>query len=535
MTSRTPRLLSLSAALVLSLVVGACGGSESSSGGDDPASLAPARAPVYVEAVLKPDGQALEDFNAIAKKLSGEDDPGKALRDAFEKDIKEDDPSFSYARDVEPWLGERVGLFVTNVSPGSLISTGGRSGAGADADAAIIAPTEDVDKARDLLEKTLRRGGDDEPTPKVVEKTYRDVKYSLDQANDDALAFIGDVAVVGTDGGVRAAIDASEGEKLSDADAFKKARDEVPDEDGLAFMYVRPQTLLSSFGPQGAVLQPLFASLGDTIAMSLGGDEDQIDVDGASIGGKSGDVAAGPGSVLETVPSDAWLAAGSADLGGQLNRTLEQVSSLGSFAGVDAQQVLEQFRKQTGLDVKADLIDWMGDAAIFVRGESMTTIGGAVVVQSKDPAVTGRAIPKIVKLLRSQEPGLKVSKLNSGGVDVGFTLQSEQLPVPLHIALVGDKFVAAVGDPGLEGVTDAPGPLSDKQSFKDADERLGDDLDLGFFLDVPPVAELIRGFGAGDDPEARKFLEGLSHLTTISAGTKREDDVTKFKVATGVK
>ena len=58
------RLLPLPLA-VLALAAG-CGGS----GGDpdaDPAAMVPARAPVYVEASIKTD----DDFEAVAKKLSG--------------------------------------------------------------------------------------------------------------------------------------------------------------------------------------------------------------------------------------------------------------------------------------------------------------------------------------------------------------------------------------------------------------------------------------------------------------------------------
>ena len=42
----------------------------------------------------------------------------------------------------------------------------------------------------------------------------------------------------------------------------------------------------------------------------------------------------------------------------------------------------------------------MGDAGLFVEGDSLPALGGALVVQSTDPAKTRAAITKIKGLLR---------------------------------------------------------------------------------------------------------------------------------------
>ncbi len=46
---------------------------------------------------------------------------------------------------------------------------------------------------------------------------------------------------------------------------------------------------------------------------------------------------------------------------------------MGAFAGVlGGRDVLEQqFRAATGLGLKEDVLSWMGDFAIFLRGESV--------------------------------------------------------------------------------------------------------------------------------------------------------------------
>lgn len=110
-------------ALVAAVLVGVVGGggvwaaSKLSGGGTQPQDVLPANALAYVRLDLDPSaGQKLALFG-IARKFSATrdsfagDDPREALVAALRKDA----PGLSgidYARDVEPWLGDRVGLAV---------------------------------------------------------------------------------------------------------------------------------------------------------------------------------------------------------------------------------------------------------------------------------------------------------------------------------------------------------------------------------------------------------------------------------------
>jgi hypothetical protein len=110
-------------ALVAAVLVGVVGGggvwaaSKLSGGGAQPQDVLPASAMAYVRLDLDPSaGQKLALFG-IARKFSatrdsfGGDDPRKALVTALQKD-EPDLSKIDYARDVEPWLGDRVGLAV---------------------------------------------------------------------------------------------------------------------------------------------------------------------------------------------------------------------------------------------------------------------------------------------------------------------------------------------------------------------------------------------------------------------------------------
>jgi Protein of unknown function (DUF3352) len=513
------RLLITPLLAVLALAAG-CGGS----GGDpdaDPASIVPARAPVYLEATLDPD----DDVRAVARKLAGTDDPGGELQKLFERAVNEGGGDFSWKDDVEPWIGDRVGIFVTSVTA---------SASSPDAEAALVAPTDDPDKAQEFLERELAERESGEPAPKVADRKHRDVEYKVDTAGDNAVAIVEDFAVTGTERAVRGAIDAAEGDALSDADAYKQARDQVSDE-GVAFGYVRLSALVGALGPQGAALRPLLGQAGETIGIALDASDDALRVETASLGVRGGGgAAAGPGEVLAGLPGDAWLAAGVSDIGGQIDRALRQFGQLGAFGGIDLEQILGQIKQQTGIDVREDLISWMGDGGLFVRGGSLSEIGGALVVKSSDPARTERVIPRLGRFLE-QVAEARVSPLRRSGVDAGVTLRFEQVPLPIHLAAAGDQFVVAVTDGALDAALDPGRPLSESPAFKQAGEQLGDGIAPAFFLDVAPVRALLDETGALEGADAKRAREVLDRLTGIAAGGKREDDVQRGRLVVGVK
>jgi hypothetical protein len=516
------RLL-FSTSLAVAAIAAGCGGS----GGDpdaDPAAVVPSRAPVYVEATINPDGETADEIKALSQKLAGTDKPGAELKKLFDKAVNEDEGgSFSWDKDVKPWIGDRVGVYVTSVNA-----------SGEDADAALVAPTDDPDKAQEFLEKDLaERDASDEQEPKVTSRTYKDTKYKVDTANDLAVAILGDYAVTGTEKAVKGGIDGHEGDNLADTDAFKKARDQVQDE-GVAFGYVKLSTLFSALGPQGAAARQAFGQMGDTVAFALDTDKDAIRMETAALGAKSNGASGDPGKLIAELPADSWLAAGTADIGTQLEQALQQIGQLGALGGTDIESVLGQLERQFDIDLRDDVISWMGDGGVFVRGESLGDIGGALVVQSKDADKTEAFIGKL-RRLASQIPGANVRSLSESGVDAGLTFRSSQLPLPVHVAAAGDKFIVAVTDGALQAALKPSGALGEDAEFKAAAGKLEDGIKPSFFLDFAPVRSLVDGTGAVQGADAQKARQALDHLTTVAAGGKRDGDVQRGRVVVGVK
>ena len=82
---------------------------------------------------MRPDGKVRSDLEGALKKILRTDDPGAKIQQLLDDSGKGEDVTFK--DDVEPWLGDRVGVAVTALHNGR------------DADyAAVIASTDD-DKA----------------------------------------------------------------------------------------------------------------------------------------------------------------------------------------------------------------------------------------------------------------------------------------------------------------------------------------------------------------------------------------------------
>ena len=196
---------------------------------------------------------------------------------------------------------------------------------------------------------------------------------------------------------------------------------------------------------------------------------------------------------------------------------------------------MRQFRQQTGLDLRQDLLSWMGDAGLYVSGDSVADLHGALVVKSTDPARTRKAIGALQRLARTMAKNAKVSTLSGAGIDRGFSIKSAGSP-PIDVALAGDKFVVAVG--GTKALQDAikpATPLSSAPAFTAAAGKLGDGIKPAFFLDAAKLTALV-GAKAGSDPDFAKAKPYLDTFAALVGGAKDEGDgVTRARFAITLK
>jgi hypothetical protein len=517
-------LAAFAAAAVVALPFAGCGDSGSSAGGDpgaDPAAFVPAAAPVYVEAQVQPDGDLAANAKSVAGKILNTGDPAAKITGLIDQGLE--DTGGSYAKDVDPWLGKRAGLAVTGL----------RGTSTPDIVAAVA--SKDDDAASTFLDGL--KG--------TTERKYRDVTYRFKADGDLAAAVVDHTVVIGTERGFKSAIDARTGDTLAEAGNFKEARDTVGT-DGLGFLYADPARIFDlvlgampsgTGGANGAqasqALKGLLAGSGiRSVAASLDVASNALRIDAAVIGMKtqagSGD---GPGAAA-AVPAGSWLSLGVGDVGGSVSRAIAQFGKSGGAAsgGMDPQALLQQLQSGLGVDVQKDLLSWMGDAALFVRGTTKADLGGALVVKSKDPAKSKQAIATIRRLL--QTFGARPKALSGVAGAEGLTLSAGSGSGAIEIAAKDDKFVVAYGADALKDALAGGSPLGDTGPFKAAAGLL-EGAKPSLFLDTPQLVKLL-GATAGNDADFAKAKPTLDAFGPAAAGISSSGDVTRLKVAVSV-
>jgi hypothetical protein len=503
---KTTRSLVLTLVLALCAAIAAgCGSSSGSGGDDDPAALIPASAPLYVEGVVRPDGKVGSDLEGALKKILRTDDPSAKIRQLVDDSGKQDDISFK--DDVEPWVGDRVGFALTALHNGR------------DADYAAVIDSKDDDKAEQLLAK---QKGD------IVKRSYKGTDYRFDRKEKTATALIEHRVVVGTEGGLKAIVDAKGKDHLDQVNGLEAVRSKVA-QDRIGLFYLDVQGLVRTIAQQassdpqvGALMQSFASAAPKTLGAALQAQPDALRVDAVSIGTPKSSTTGGSGAdVLATLPGDSWLGLGVANLGQTLDRVVQTVAGGGGITGVGVNALLGQFKQQTSLDLRQDVLAWMGDAGVFVGGTTSADLGGALVIKTTDPAKTRRTMKVLERFARAQSGGTKITALHGKGIDDGFTAHDPTGPA-VRVALAGERFVVAIGGKDVLAQAISPGQqLGSSPAFTAAAGKLGNGLRPSFYLDFTQVTKLIETF-AGTDADFQKAKPYLDAFGTIVAGAKSE-------------
>jgi hypothetical protein len=484
---------------IAALVAVGCGKEEAASSAS---SLAPATSVVYGEVTLKPEGEQKAAVDAIVSQFPGQGSAGDRLNELVDKALKDSKAGISYKDDVEPWLGDEAAFFVT----GRTMQQN-----------ALLVAADDEDKARETLEKSAEG--------KVTKKSYRDVEYLVDEADETNSGAVFDgFLVIGTEAGVKAAIDTSkDGGTLADSDDYTGATDDVSD-DRLGLLYINsPQLLKDNANAAAGVPDNFKKVFEEPTVVTIDADKDGVVFEGSLPQATASSLPfLGQGSELITqLPADSWLAMAQPDF----DKTLDFfVESAAGFAG--GRDVVErQFKAATGLDLQRDVLDWMGDFGVFVRGTSVSDLDGAVIIETSDEAASGRLIAALRKLAESQadNPGDRVGPLAVPGGGEGFTLVSPSIPRPIHLFQRDGRVVLAFGDRAAADALDSNQPLGDSADYSRAADSLGD-YDVSFYLAVAPILELAEASGADSDADWQKAKPYLEPLSALVGGTSGDGD-----------
>jgi hypothetical protein len=496
-------LLTLTAMLTAIVVAAGCGSDDSSS--SDAASLAPAGSLMYGEATLEPEGDQKAAIDALIEKFPGEGNAADRIRRLMEQAFADSDSGLSYAKDVEPWLGGEAAFFLSN------LGAEGDSGNGA-----LLLATDDEDKARDAIDKALDGRN----------ATYEDTDYVIEDGG--AAGVVDGWVVLGTERGFKAAVDtAGGGDAIDGNEAYEQALADAS-EDRLGFIYTDLPAVYEqakkSAGSSAMALPPQFDQFfSEPVLATMNATDAGVRFDGTlpesltagfPLVGEGSDLAAG-------LPADSWLAMAQPDLGKTVDQYIELFA--GAVGGRD--QLAQQFKTLTGLDLEQDVVSWMGDWGLFVRGTSLSELNGALVIETSDEAASGRVIETVARLARrSADSGERVRPLQLSGGGEGVTLTTPDVPQPVHLFQRDGKVVLAYGDAAAADAVEPSETLGDSAGFADAEQALGGDFDVSFYLAMDPVLELVDSTEAGSDTDWQEAKPYLEPLAALVAGARKEGD-----------
>ena len=339
--------------------------------------------------------------------------------------------------------------------------------------------------------------------------------------------------VLGNPGGFKAAVDTAEGgSPIEDDDRYTQTLADAPGE-RLGFVYFNTPAFVEQLKKSGAgaALGPFAGLFKDPVLATLNANEHGVRLEATlpeSLSTAFPLLAEGSGLAAE-LPADSWLALAQPDLGKTVGYF---VDTFGSVAG-GRDALAQQLKGATGLDLDKDVIAWMGDWSLFVRGTSVSELNGALVIETSDAAASRRFIDAIARLAsNAADPDERVVALELEGGGEGVTFHTPDVPEPIHLFQRDGKVVLAYSDTAAADALSPAEKLGDTQEYKDAQEALGGDYALSFYLAFEPIVALVDSTGAGDDEGWQKVKPYLEPLGALVAGAQKDGD--KLRSAFGI-
>jgi len=493
-----------------------CGSDEDGGDVSGLTKYAPADSVLFVEGAVRPEGDLKDSIDSILGRFPDGDQLGGRLIDEIDQSAREDGTDFSWANDIEPWLGQRAAFYASGVEVKP--SGAGESEAEPTAGALVVEVT-DEGQAEESIRKLAESEG------QLQEGSYEGVGYEVaqDPSSDDPLAFAVDdgIALIGNEQGLRDSIDASDGDNLSSQSDYTDFLDGA-DSDLYASLYVDGAGILESAGssldPQQR--QSLEKAFGQYLEKPILGavevSEDEVRVE---FSGAAGEVNAGEAStLLDAGFADSWLAAAIPSFGESFASSFGQASGAG-LSEAEVNQFNAELESQLGFSL-SDL-EAVGDVAFFASGTSLVSLEIGGLIQVSDAAVRDRLMAAIRSGARGSGQG-KVRPLSGSGGAQGFSISVPDLPAPVNVLASGEQIAIGIG-PATDFLLSGEGGLNGSQGFGDATEALGEGTAINFLLEFAPIVELVDSTGQADSDfeQARPYLEAFD---LIAAGTERDGD-----------
>lgn len=509
----------LIAALAALFAAGCGGGGEDGGSGTDPATVAPAKAPVFIDFTVQPEGETKQNLDALAKKIAGIDNLGDLIVTELENSASEEGEELDFEKEVEPWLGERGGLFLREYEGDDFEGYG----------AAV--QTEDEDEARDFIDKQAEAGDEE-----VSDGSYEGVDFKVQEDETTIGVFDGLLVFAEDEATFKSMVDASDGESLGGEGNYTDAIADVPDESA-ADVYVDIGALIEESGDEMDSDTELFLdTLGiepeeATAVASVVPGSDQVEID-LSTDLSGDDPPSGDASeLLGTLPSTSVAAFASADFGKRFEEGIDEIDEEGIPGQVPPNQ-LKKTLKQAGINLDS-ITSSIGDVGGYLTGNSERSLGGAVVLETEDADQAKATVSNIGLFLRSSgTPG--ITKITEGAS--GFSIRSPELgPQPVVVVAKGSRIAIGYGlAPTLSSFQEANKTLADAPAFQDALGALGG-TPVAMFVDGPGALKLAKALVPPGEEEFEAAEEYLRKIDYLALGSEASGDLATAKLIVGLK
>ncbi len=511
---RVRLVLSLAlATAVCALVAAGCGGNGDS--GSDPAAVAPADSPIFIDLAVRPEGDLKTNLESLAKNLAGVDDLGGLVLEMLEESAAGDGEEFDYEKEVEPWLGEKAGISLQEYD-------------GDDFQGFVVAvATTDTGAAQEFID------GNSEDV--VEEPSYEGVDFKVED-DDEAVGIVGDFLVIAeNEASFKAAVDAEGGDSLADQDAYTSAVDAAPDE-SFANVFVDVGALIEEAGGTIDAETEQFLEITGiepkeaTALASVVPGSNQIEIDFATnlVGDEAptGDAS----ELLGSLPGGSFAAFATTEFGSRLSEAVDELDENGIPGEIEPNELKSALKSQ-GID-----LDRIGgsikDLGAFAQGNTEANLNGALVMTATDADEAQNTVANLGLLLRASDtPG--ITKISEEGI-TGFSIADvddlgEQ---PLVVASKDDKIAISYGPVAAAAALTAgkSATLAENPAFKKAGEALGD-TPLSGFIAGPATVALIENMLSPEDAagleEVRPLLDKIEY---VAVGTGSDGDLATSKL-----
>lgn len=510
------------AALAVVLAVAGCGGgsggSDSAHGGSPPASLAPQTAPVYLETSLAPGVQ--KEFDGLASEILGVDSAGELLSEQLAQMTLGSGEKLNYKAEVEPWLGEKAGLYLARYEHGAFHGLG------------LAIETSDAGEAEEFIERHVAAGAQ-----QLKEREFEGAKY-VEADGGTAIGVVGEYVVFGeTKANFEEMAKASaDEESLAESSKFTTAMEAAPTE-GVGRAYVDFGGLISQTEGQ--------SSLAAEVALDLLGSEardatavvtaiphsEQLEIDISTNATGAAPPDGDASALLESLPVTAEAAFSTAEFGGRFGDIVDQLDENG-IPGQFKPGQIKLALGAVGINIDA-IAESIGSVAGFVEGSGRSSLGGALLIETTNAGEAKKTIANLGRLLRLT--GASGVTAISGEVS-GFSVRLPKLgPQPLIVGAAGEKIVVAYGPKAaaraLQGNAETLGTTTD---FEAAKKALGSTPISGFASGGSAVKLAAALLGPAERQRFAAAGPLLQKVSYVGVGSEATDSAAVARVIVGL-